>query len=270
MVQKFNLKKMSSSKDIVALEKQIIDKNREQRTESIDDSGNYAYRLKDGHKKPTGDATYESMLADARVSKDDAGITEAEMNKENIKTINDMDIRSDKMKKTPLMDYSKKSDTELEAKSKTENAKEDRDTSFWDEGVGSQMLGPKTVIVSNDSESQLVSNYKTREDFEKANKMAKSTLSELKDADALLYSIFRKASDQRRELSSKEEQIVLDINSGKIRILGQFDPAQDFDPEILGQELEDERDEQSELSAEDKEEELEEIREIEHVMGSLA
>jgi len=264
MVQKFNLKKMSSSKDLVALEKQIINKNKEFGTESIDDSGSYAYRLKAGHKDPAGDALYESILADVRTSKDDVGITEAEMNKSDIKPINGMDVRSDKMNKTPLMDYSIENDNKLAEKIKSENNKEERDTSFWDKGVGSQMLGEKTVIVSNDSKSQLVSNYKTREEFEKVNKMAASTLSQLKDADALLYSIFRKASDQRRELTKKEEQIVLDINSGKIRILGQFDPTKDFDPQRLDQDL---KSEQDELSAEDKEEELEELRAIDKALG---
>ena len=265
MVQKFNLKKISSSKDIVILEKQIINKNEEFGTKSVDDSGNYAYRLKEGHKNPAGDAVYESMLSDVRTSKDDVGITEAEMNKDNINPINGMDVRSDKMNKTPLMDYSIENDNKLAEKIKAENAKEKRDTSFWDDGVGSQMLGKKTVIVKNKSESQLLSNYKNRDEFEKVNKMASSTLRQLKDADALLYSIFRKASDQRRELTVKEEQIVLDINSGKIRILGQFDPTQDFDPERLEQDL---KSEQDGFLAEDKEEELEELEAIDKALSS--
>ena len=266
MAQKFNLKKMSSSKDIVALEKQIIDQNEELGTESVDDSGNYAYRLKEEHKDPAGDATYESMLEGSRTSKDDAGITEAEMNKSDIKPINGMDIRSDKMENTPLMDYSKENDNKKEEKIRAKNAEEDRDTGFWDKGVGSQMIGPKTVIVRNESNSQMVSNYKTRDEFEKVNKMAASTLLKLKDADALLYSIFRNAADSRRELTAKENQIVLDINSGKIRILGQFDPTEDFDPEVLEQELKSEEDE---MTAEDKEDELEELKEIEKALGSL-
>lgn len=221
MAQKFNLSKMSENQNIVATEKQLINKNEELDTQAVNVSGNYDYRLKDVRKQPTGDAIYESLLKAVRTG-GNTGITEAEMNKEQ-KPINGMDMRSDKMRKTPLMDYSIKNDKELEAKIRKENGKEKRDTDFWDKGVASQMLGEKTVIVSNEQHSQLISNYDTREEFEKTNKMIRTAMTDIQDADAMLYSIFRKAADERRELSPTENQIVLDINSGKIRVLSQMD-----------------------------------------------
>ena len=235
MTRKFNLKKMADSKDIVPIEKQIINKNKELNTESIDNSGNYDYRLRDGRKDPRGDVAYEKMLSDVRVAKENTGITEAEMNKEDHKPINGMEMRSDKMNKTPLMDYSIENDNKLAEQISKETKKDKRDTSFWDDGVGEQMLGEKTVIVSNKPSSQLLSNYKTREDFEKANKMIRTAMSTMKDADALLYSIFRKAADERRELKDVEKQIVLDINSGKIRALSQINLE---DPKVLDQKVE--------------------------------
>jgi len=225
MTKKFNLKKMSASKNVTITEKRNIKLNNDFDQSAVDDSGNYDYRLKDGRKNPTGDEPYEKMLKKVRTSKDDAGITEGEMNKAN--------LRSDKMNKTPLMDYSKENSNKLADDFKQANDKEDRDTSFWDDGVGSQMLGEKTTIVNNVQKSQLLSSYKSREEFEKMNKMAQSTL---KDADALLYSLFRKAADERRELTEQENQIVLDINSGKIRVLSQFKPTGEFDYEALAQE----------------------------------
>lgn len=165
---KFNLKQ--AQKSVPQAENRLIQHNKDMNTESIDDSGNYQYRLKEEHKEPQGDRLYQKMMENTRDENTGEEITEAAMNrKEN--TINDMDIRSDKMNNTPLMDYAKKisQDKEDDIVSKSK-----RDTEFWDTVIGPDKEDgfDRTKIVRNKERSQLISNYDNRDKFEKENKTA--------------------------------------------------------------------------------------------------
>lgn len=112
----------------------------------------------------------------------------------------------------------------------------DEETAFWDEYVGVQMLGKQTKIVSNSENSQLQNDSSRFVNLDKIkisvdpnetidsvledqNKFKKMVMASLQDADALIFGICKKASDEKRELSIEEQQQIKDINSGKARIL---------------------------------------------------
>lgn len=234
MAKKFNLSKIPTKRAEIISEKRIMEMNKEMKNDAIDDSGSYEYRLRDGRKYPEGDAISEKQLVEKRINASSAGITEYELNNKK-DTINDMRVRSDETNNTPLMDYSKEAENKCAEKFSKENKKDKRDTSFWDDNVGQQMIGETTKIVANDQSSQLISNYESRKEFNKKLKMAKTTLKTLKDADAMLYSLYRKSVDEHRELTDVEKQIVTDVNSGKIRVLSQFKPDGEFSEEMLAQ-----------------------------------
>ncbi len=68
--------------------------------------------------------------------------------------------------------------------------------------------------------SQLLSNYDSREDFNKAVGIKSSDKKEkLVSADAMIYYIYRTAASENRQVNQQQTQILNDINSAKIRIL---------------------------------------------------
>ena len=213
---KFNLKKHAEGY-VDQVETRLQDQSKSMGIEATDDSGNYEYRLKETRKEPSGDETYQKMLENNRESNSGDEITEAAMNRKD-KTINDMEVRSDAMANTPLQDYSIPQDKEYEKEYTEAQQSEKRDTEFWDKYVGDQMLGMTTKIVDNGQSSQLISNYEDRDDFDKNVKMAESVQS-LKDADAILFYIYKRAFMEDRDVNEEEKQIIADVNSGKIRIL---------------------------------------------------
>jgi len=108
------------------------------------------------------------------------------------------------------------------------------DTSFWDEYVGEQHLGPVTKIVSNKQQSQLNNNpdkFKKLDSVEisvKPNVTIDQTLSKkvsfnkedaLKTADAMIYHIYRTAAEAGSDISDIDKQKINDINASKIKIL---------------------------------------------------
>lgn len=167
---KFNLKQ--AQKSVPQAENRLIQHNEDMNTQSIDDSGNYQYRLKDEHKDPQGDSPYQKMMENSRDENSGEEVTEAAMNRKD-KTINDMDVRSDKMSNTPLMDYAKKI---TEDKKDNTVPKSKRDTEFWDTVIGPDKEDgfDRTKIIRNKQRSQLISNYDNRDKFEKENKTAQS------------------------------------------------------------------------------------------------
>lgn len=97
--------------------------------------------------------------------------------------------------------------------------KEKQDTAFWDKYVGVQLEGTATKVKKNipDSASQLQNNP---ERF-KGEEVDKMTMASLRDADAMLFHIYATANSQGRELTAYEKQQVVDINSGKMRLLAE-------------------------------------------------
>ena len=228
----FNLNKNSkkqtklAEKAITTTEKMLIENNEELGLKPNEEDGNYNKLLESDRENPTGDRNYEKLLSDVRVEAvSDKSILESVLNnaKDTLNKMRDEDTN------VPLMDFAKSNVIEREKEYQKAVDKGERDTSFWDKYVGQQLDSDQiTKITNNIQSSQLISNYDTREDFNKENpsigKKVPVAMDELKTADAMLYFIYRTASEESRELNEKEKQMVTDINSGKVRILAQYNP----------------------------------------------
>lgn len=222
-MSKFNLSKIAKE-DYV-----IQDKMLEENTSSSDipeKNINISIPTKDkDNTKP-----FESQLEANRDGKDSLMVTEQAMN-ESKKVYNDK--RSDEWD-TSVMPINILSQTyddkKVKALKKAEEG-EPKDTTFWDKYVGVQMEGPITKVDNNipASASQLQNkperfkNFDSKDGIETAinPKINKMTMASLKDADAMIFHIYAQATQRSRELTDREKQMVLDINSGKMRVLSQ-------------------------------------------------
>jgi len=208
----FNFRKYSEKVVIKPYEKMLIDQNKEDGLKPIDFS-NFNNSLEEDRKNNAGDEIWEK--AKNAVNKSAISIIEKQLNerKSYIPHRNNDGI--------PSMDQGMKGFLEVQEEYEKANKEDKRNTEFWDKYVGSQSDPHDiTKISDNDQPSQLLGNYKSREDFRKENpsfKKASAKLDHLKDADAMLYHIYRSASEQNRDLNAKEQKMVNEINSSKIR-----------------------------------------------------
>ena len=182
-------------------------------------------------RKGSPDKIYEDQLHEVMTHDNDQPILEAAMNNAT-NTLNELRAKKEAL---PLQDYAISCDVKREKDFKEADnvGKKDRNTELWDKYIGVQLDNEKTVITNNIQPSQLLSNNDTREDMFKKNKTTKSAsdMTDLMDADAMLYHIYRSADG--RDLTKQEQQQVNDINSGKIRILAQFGDPVDIDGPLL-------------------------------------
>ena len=189
-----------------------------------------------------GDKLYDKMLEEERKddkdhTKDGQLVTEKQLEKEQKtadyeileKKLNDGSTKlnefSNKFRNNDgahPMDYHKEGEKE---EKKAYNAAKDKNLKKrkMDEIAGDQMIGKKTTIVGNDYKSQLLSNYDSREEFEKKNKSIKKASKNLLEADAYLFAIYKTASDAGRELSPAEQKAVESVTESKIKILAGLD-----------------------------------------------
>ena len=167
-------------------------------------------------KNLDGNKIGEKQLKEVRVEADSV-ITEKQLNAAGDTGINKK-RRDDGI---PLMDMGneyQKDEKKKIAKEYRKQDKPDEDTAFWDSFLDID----KPKIIGNVQRSQLLSNYDSREEMNKKNpSVNKKALAALKDADAMLYHIYRIAADQSRETTAEEKQMICDINSAKIRVLSQ-------------------------------------------------
>lgn len=248
----FNLKKHADSV-IKSREKELDDFDKKYDHKTPDYKGNYTELLEEVRKNSKGDAITEKQLDNNRVAKTNEVVIEKSMDKAD-KGINGMKHRiKTEDSPGPLMDYSIKADKEYEKEFKKIQGSIDRDTDFWDKFVGEQLLGEPTKIVDNSQYSQLLSNYENRKDFAEHKKEVKKKASVLKDADAMIYYIYRNAAQEKREINKNEEQMIQDISSGKIRLL-----AETKEEPIEKEEAR----EQMTIKADDLEQQFEEEQEI--------
>jgi len=225
------------------------------------DPGNLDWLLKEDRKNEDLNTITEKQMTEKDVRVDmEPVITEAQLNKNPEGGL----IKNRNSEAVPLQDMSKKYEQEF--------IDAFRKAAGDDEGVypdmpkpGSQMVDGQSPKVPTKERSQLLSNYKTREEFDKKNVSANAA-SAIKDADAMLFHLYKVAAQEGRELSEPEKQIVADINSVKARILlggpvpAIMDPKED--PALALQEIEDQRAEQAEMTGEQLEEEDLERRSI--------
>jgi len=142
-------------------------------------------------------------------------ITEAHMDKKEV------DFNSkDKKQVMDINVESQKYDNEkINAHKKAEGKK---DTAFWDEYVGVQLgdNGYPTKVPANRPES--ISQLQNRPGRFKDTKVEKLVMASIKDADAMIFHIYATAFKNNRDVNKEEEQQIVDINSGKTRLIAQM------------------------------------------------
>lgn len=221
----FNLKKQAKKfeKTVVKpIEKKLNDYNENLGNSQEDFPGNIEYQQKEVQKddKDIALTPYQNLIKDNR-KQQELNTTEARLNK-----LKNRDEVSDS-----IMDMGNIAEQKHEMKKQAKL--EVKDVQFWDKYVDSYIDTEKKVPLNN-AKSQLLSNYKTRKQFDKevgvkqqktpkinvqVENMEKTA--SLKDADGMIYFIYRKAAEEKREINATERQIIDDINSSKIRILGE-------------------------------------------------
>jgi len=197
-------------------------------TSANDDTGNIDWLLSKDRKNQDLDVTTEKQMKDeGKWIEADTQITEKQINESKgafSKGTLPSNPRDDKGKHP--MSYHKKHEEDFvkALKKAQEKVKDD----FKMPKPGSQMLGDKPNKVKVDTRSQLTSNFKDGEELRKENPCVKNAsaemVSQIKDADAMLYHIYRSAAVASRDLTATEKKMAEDINSGKRRILAQLLP----------------------------------------------
>jgi hypothetical protein len=218
-MKKFNLRKKASVEDFTISDKGL-DKNRKDMNLSNDQQGvvNKNINLSLPTKGKDNTVPFNVQLEASRKNKTTVAITEADMDDKIV------DFKSTDKKQ--VMDINVESrkymDEHSDAYKKAEKASK-ADTEFWDKYVGDQLEGTMKNISNNmpESTSQL-QNIPNRFKGEKIDKMV---MASMKDADAMLFHIYAKASQENRGLTDEEQQQIVDINSGKIRLAQQFQPV---------------------------------------------
>ena len=158
---------------------------------------------------------FRSQLDEMRKKEDKQQIIEADMDDKIIdfkdgdkKQVMDINVKSQEYDTKKGKDYK-----EAEEKSKM-------DTDFWDRYVGVQ-LEDKMKKIDNNLPA-IASQLPNKVERFKKEEPTKMIMASLKDADAMLLHIHAKANSQNRELTEKEKQQVIDINSGKMRLIAQM------------------------------------------------
>jgi len=215
---KFNLRKRASAGDFTISDKSI-QKNREDMNLSNDQQGvvekniNLSLPVKD--KDNT--VPFNQQLEASRKNKTETVITEAGMDDK----ITDFKSKDKKQVMDINVESRKHMDEHSDAYKKAENAAK-ADTEFWDKYVGVQLEETMKKIDNNIpvSTSQLP-NALDRFDGKDVSKMV---MASIRDADAMMFHIYAMASKDSRELTDDEQQQLIDINSGKIRLAQMVQP----------------------------------------------
>ncbi len=217
-MKKFNLRKKASAGDYIIGDKGL-DKNRKDMNLSNDQQGvvskniNLSLPIKD--KDNT--VPFNVQLEASRKNKTNVAITEADMDDKtvNFKSTDKKQVMDINVESRKFMDEHSDAYKKAEAASKA-------DTEFWDKYVGDQLEGTMKNISNNlpGSASQL----QNAPDRFKGEKVDKMVMASMKDADAMLFHIYAKASKENRGLTDEEQQQIVDINSGKIRLSQMVQP----------------------------------------------
>lgn len=206
-MSKFNLKKSQKIND-KKLEDWRKDFNLDKR--DVSKNINSVISKKD---KDVEDTIEKQISKDTDKKKTDLKVTE--------KNLNTNDKRKENKNKdlTLLNADTEKYHQEKLKKYKEENKVDDKDLEFWDKYTG--LSTDKENIKDN---SQLLNNenrFKNMKDSYNP-EIKKTVMASLKDADAMLFHIYAKSQKESRDLTEYEKQMVVDINSGKRRLLAQM------------------------------------------------
>lgn len=236
---KFNLKKLARSHYPVTQEKDLETNRDEFGQSEVANPGNLDWLLQKNHKEEDAKVHFQKRLSAERKGSN-TKILEGKLDENtgwNPKR-NDK-ISSDKVKAPDLMSEAY-DQAKLRAFRKAQDP--DRDTSFWDDYVGKQLLGTNTTIKSN-IQSHQIENHPSRfnnldktmpitgDQQENRSRMDKSdkvkdmvtaeSLNKIKEADSMLFHVYATAAKENRPLDKSENQIVADINSAKLRVLSE-------------------------------------------------
>lgn len=226
----FNLKKVAKKTGFKNYNKMLEDQSNERGWTAPKESKNVNLSLDTKDKDNT--IPYEKQIETNRKGKDTLKITEKALDTEPKVYL---DKRLDK-KRGNVMDINLATEVHNQKFLKAFEAMEDkdkRDTLFWDKYVGVQLLGDESIertkVDNNISNSQLencpdrfTSLGKDTTVFDVLDKdVKKMVTASIKDADAMLFHIYRSAAVQDRKLTGTEQQMVNDIEIGKINVLGQ-------------------------------------------------
>jgi len=211
---KFNLKKIAQNIGIINKQ---LDDNRDKVDTSNEKQGivNKNINLSMPVKNKDNTIPFNSQLDAERKNETEFSILEAQMDDKIV------DFKSkDKKQVIDINVKTQEYDDEKTKKYKEAEDKKKADTSFWDKYVGVQMEGPITKV--NDNIPFSASQLPNKEERFKGKEIEKMVMASLKDADAMLLHIYANANSQNRKLTKNEEQQIIDINSGKIRVLSQI------------------------------------------------
>ncbi len=211
---KFNLKKIAQNIGIINKQ---LDDNRSNINTSNEKQGvvNKNINLSIPVKNKDNTIPFNIQLEAERKNETEFAILEAQMDDKIV------DFKSKDKKQ--VMDINVKTqeyDDEKTKKYKEAEDKKKADTSFWDKYVGVQLENKMKKVDNNIPAS--ASQLQNKEERFKGEKIDKMVMASLKDADAMLLYIY--SNSKNRELTKNEEQQIIDINSGKIRVLSQVDP----------------------------------------------
>jgi len=212
----FNLRKHAEkTKSRKPYEKMMIENNEEFGLEPADNRP-YEKQLEDNRKPNKGDKNYEKMMDEVRTASPNT-IIEKQMDKAKGKAgRNDDGI--------PLMDMGEKTSKAAEEEFAKKQNSEKKDKVFQETHKKDPVPkggNPDTTIINNTQKSQVLSNYDSREEFEKNNKSA-SVESRIKDADALIYHTYRKAYSNARDITQQERRFIDTINKEKKSLLAEI------------------------------------------------
>jgi len=213
-MKKFNLRKKASAESFVISDK-AIQENREKMGQSVDqqDVVGKNINLSLPIKNKDNTVPFNVQLEAARKNTEaEPSITEARMDQKEV----DFKSKDKKQVMDINVDSQKYDNKKTEAFKSVEGKK---DTDFWDKYVGVQLEGEgqPTKVKNNipGSSSQL----QNQPERFKGKNVDKMVMAAVKDADAMLFHIYATAAKSGRGLTSDEEQQIIDINAGKIKIL---------------------------------------------------
>jgi hypothetical protein len=220
-MKKFNLSKKASTKDLTISDKGLA-KNRKDMNLSNDQQGVVGKNINLSLPTKDKDNTipFNVQLAASRKNITEVAITEADMDDKIV------DFKSTDKKQ--VMDINVESrkymDEHTDAYKKAENAGK-ADTEFWDKYVGVQLEGEGMPTKIKGNLPASASQLQNIPDRFKGEKIDKMVMASIKDADAMLFHIYAKASKDNRGLTNEEQQQIIDINSGKIRLAQMVQPV---------------------------------------------
>lgn len=213
----FNFKKAKS----LSPQEQMLEENREGK--SLNGEIGSTEWMIEKNRKGSESVTIEGSLNSSRSKDANVRVTEGQLEKHiPSEGLPKRDNTNDKAQMSPLAALNAAQENERIAQYEDAgNVK--GDTKFWDKFVGTQLLGEELKSPSQISSSQLQNSLERLvglkvEDMGKQENVKKMVMASMKDADAILFYVYHKASSESRELTTDEKVIVDGITADKIKL----------------------------------------------------